>query len=308
MPFGGPQTANSLFRLADILGQQGERRRRHTLDMKTLDTQMKSEQAQRDISMAKINREEYLSQPVTVGEAIRTSKLPDIVKQRIFQTTDQKDLDIISTRKDIWSALRAAKTAKKESGDFTLGAGQVRYDKSGKVIAESKNKGKDTRTEIQKTYDRYRKNNPDYKGDILDFKKKWSAAGGKGTEKDSRTGRQKEFDRFKKTNPDYQGTIIDFKQAMEETDPIEMALKLAQNDMRSIQDPKKTADIAQEYLGHLKSMREELRGAGKKSKTDQITLPNTITKTSQALKYLQEKHGMDESQARSWIIENAGPQ
>lgn len=80
--------------------------------------------------------------------------------------------------------------------------------------------------------------------------------------KDTRTPLQRNFDRFKKNNPDYGGNIMTFNHAMKQGDPSQIALELAQKDIRVLSKQMSLSDAALEYRNAWKKMQGTNQGAG----------------------------------------------
>lgn len=148
MAFGGPQTANSLFRLADVLRGNAQDKTRHTERM--YDIRFRGEEAaaraknrelQNQVTLQKMQREEYLSQPTTLGEAIKSMKIPDEIKQQHLSSIPPNKLNMLTTRRQVIDAYRSAVAPTPKEPDYTLGPGQTRFSgTSNEVIARGAEK------------------------------------------------------------------------------------------------------------------------------------------------------------------------
>jgi hypothetical protein len=162
MPIGGgPNAANSLFRLADVLRGNAEDQRRHTERMydirfraDDMAARSKNRELQNKVALRKLDREEMLNAPTTLGQALQEMKVPDEIKQSWLNAIPQEKLNMPTTKRQVMDAYKDAVAPPKEKEGFTLGAGQVRYDAEGNIVARSPHKPssatKDTRSAARK--------------------------------------------------------------------------------------------------------------------------------------------------------------
>jgi len=99
------------------------------------------------------------------------------------------------------------------------------------VRAKKEADKKDTRTNSQKEFDRYKKNNPEYAGDLVEF----------------------------------QGMMAEAKKSK---DPMQMFLSLAGKDLRVLSNTKSLGDVAVEYYKSANALEAAMDG-GKKTRTPQ---------------------------------------
>lgn len=245
-----------------------------------LDYQRQRLTGEQDIQKSKIQRENWLNEEVTAREAINGSKLPDEAKERLLNSVPPEILDggangeLIFKRGKWAEGLRNALTKQQERDAKAAERTETQQFRE-KQLAETK---------------RYHTGQLGIARERLKAEKEHGG-------KDTRTASQKEYDRYKQENQDYKGSFLDFRRALKKKDPKEAALGLAQQDDRFkySEDAKERQAVIDEYYGYL---------TGEKPKTETIQLPDNISKTSEALQFLMEQHGMDEQSARDYIRKN----
>jgi hypothetical protein len=275
MPNYGLGPAQQINRLTEQVRGLGLDKYRHQEAMQDyglkgaqLGLQEKEMAGQQAFNIAKAQRDQFMNQKVTGRQAILTHpELSDDEKQFAIDT-------ITKTVKDPESANYILDGAFFKRADFDEALRKT-IDQVTQQAKESKYRQEKMGLEKQKL-------------SILRQKEA----------KDTRTSAQKEFDRFKQANPEYKGSFLDFKQALKAKDPVETALTLSQNDPRwGYESPDVRRSIVQEYMRYFTP--------GKENAPQQaITLPDNITKTSEALDYLM-KQGMGKEEAIQWIRDNA---
>jgi hypothetical protein len=119
-----PNTINSI---ADRVRGLSRDRSAHEAQMQGLALQdaqlglgLRKQESQDKLSMAKLQREKYLDEPVTFGVAIQSSKLPDEIKTTIQQGTPQDVWNFPTTRRKAFEAYQKLQEQRAQSKEKML--------------------------------------------------------------------------------------------------------------------------------------------------------------------------------------------
>lgn len=124
MPYDLGLVPNVINSLANRVGGLADRRARHqeamgNLDLANakLDYNMAGLAGEQQVRKAKVERRKYLDEPVTLGQAIQTSKLPDKAKAELLGQMPEEMANFPTTRQKAFDAFQSVMMKQKEAQD-----------------------------------------------------------------------------------------------------------------------------------------------------------------------------------------------